>query len=80
MTSKADFALPPHIQRAVDNGIDPFEIIQGEILNKMLDLEATPEEIWNWYQEGQSDLLTELRTLGYNVVFAITDKEKLNGN
>ena len=68
--------IPPNIQKAIENGIDPFEIVQGEILNKMLELEKTPEENWNWYQEGQSDILTELRILGYNITFAIADKEK----
>lgn len=74
-------SLEPYIQGLVDGGIDAFEIIQGEILNKLLKLQdnepkccTTCFAAWNTEQ----DLLTELRVLGYNVVFAIADKEKLN--
>lgn len=74
--------LQNHIQRAVDNDIDPFEIVQGEILNQMLELQDNEPKCCNicyevW--EAKQDLLTNLRVLGYNISFAILDKEKLNG-
>jgi len=31
--------VPDHIQRAVDNGIDPFEIMHGEILNLIIEFQ-----------------------------------------
>lgn len=71
--------LPDHIQRAVDNGIDPFEIMHGEILNLMIEFQDKEFEDNRW-AAGYQDCLTDLRVLGYNILFAIDDKEKLNAN
>jgi len=84
--------LPEHLAKALEAGVEPLDVIQGHIKNKMWEIQCEAEDAKNdlpikedeyyesdMYYEGYNNALTDLYTLCYNVVFYQQDLERANG-
>ncbi len=70
--------LPIHVKKAIAGGIEPFEILHGEILNTMIEFQDKKFKDVSW-GEGYQEALTDMRVLGYNILFTVEEWKKLNG-
>ena len=82
--------LEDHIQKAVDHKVPPFDIIHGELKNRMVEAEEhlymcvereeksgeAMDSIDRGYAEGYLDAITSLYTLTYGLYFAIADRDE----
>jgi hypothetical protein len=87
MTEKT--TLEPHLQRLVDNNVNPLDIMHGELKNLMLiaeqeltfaieqeeESEEAMDSMQRTYAEGYLDALVSLYQLTYDLSFAIKEKE-----
>ena len=65
--------LPEHLARALEAGVEPFEVMHGHIKNQMVELQ---DETGDW-SEGYNECLTDLYRMCYDITFYLQD---LKGN
>ena len=66
--------LPEHLAKALEAGVEPFDVIQGHIKNQMYELQ---DETGDW-SEGYNECLTDLYRMCYDITFYIQDLKEIN--
>jgi len=64
--------INPHLARAIAGGVELHDVIQGEIMTRLVELQEEGGE----YSKGYNDALSDIYALCYDVIFYKQDLKK----